>query len=261
MQFYKELRSRGPAMKEPTMKRMMISGFGCPRESWLAFLGSDTNVITLHDVLEATRSAKIEDWGSFVAGEIERFQPESIVAHDFGGTTTLKALLELQAKGVQLKTRLTLLNTEFRDFDVLKNPHPFLMQLVPWSLVTQLITASGGDVDPELKPFFPIIRAVYRRVIMASVGRKIQKKIYSRKKARMDSLDCDLGFPAQIIASSNDPYTSLTSLRRIQDDFLIPNFYVLEYGHFPYSASSSETVRHYIYNFEATSRALHAKQR
>jgi predicted alpha/beta hydrolase family esterase len=239
----------------------MISGLGCPRESWIEFLGSDTNVITLHEILEATQSPNFDDWGRYVAAEIERSQPESIVAHDFGGTTTLKALLELQAKGVQLKTRLTLLNTAFRDFDVLKNPHPFLMQLVPWSLVTQLIAASGGDVDPELKPFFPIIRAVYRRVIAVSFGRKIQKKIYSRTKARQDSLDCDLGFPAQIIASADDPYTSLSSLRRIQDDFLIPTFYVLEYGHFPYSASSRETVRHTIYNFEATSRALHAKQR
>lgn len=231
------------------MKRLMISGFGCPRESWLAFLGSDTNVITLHDVLDATQSPKIEEWGTFVAGEIERFQPESIVAHDFGGATTLKALLELQAKGVQLRTRLTLLNTAFRDFDVLKNPHPFLMQLVPWKLVTQLITASGGDVDPELEPYFPMIRAVYRRVITASLSRRFQKKMYS----------CALGFPAQIIASSNDPYTSLASLHSIQDDFLIPNFYVLDYGHFPYSAPESETVRHSIHNFEAKTRGQLAK--
>jgi hypothetical protein len=96
-------------------------------------------------------------------------------------------------------------------------------------------------------------------VITASLGRKLQKKLYSRKKARLDSLDCDLGLPAQIIASSNDPYTNLASLRRIQDDFLIPTFYVLDYGHFPYSATSSETVRHYINNFEAKPRALHAK--
>jgi hypothetical protein len=63
------------------------------------------------------------------------------------------------------------------------------------------------------------------------------------------------------LASSNDPYTSLASLRRIQDDFLIPNFYVLDYGHFPYSAPSSETVRQYIYNFEATTRVLLAKSK
>lgn len=33
------------------MKRLMISGFACPRETWLTFLGSDTNVTTRHDVL------------------------------------------------------------------------------------------------------------------------------------------------------------------------------------------------------------------
>lgn len=232
------------------MKRMMISGFGCPRESWLAFLGPDTNVLTLHDVLEATQSSDITAWGQFVAQEIQAYEPESIVAHDFGGTSTLKALLLLHEKGIQLNTRLTLLNTAYRDFSVLKNPHPFLMQLLSWKHVAQLITASGGDVDPELQPWFPSIRAVYRGVIAASCTRVFQK----------GSLDCNLGFPAQIIASSNDPYTSLASLRGIQDDFLIPHFHVLEYGHFPYSAATNEIVQHSIHNFEAISRARHAKK-
>jgi predicted alpha/beta hydrolase family esterase len=236
----------------------MISGFGCPRDSWLDFLGPGTMVITLHDVLEATRSPNITAWGHFVAEEIRSLRPDSIVAHDFGGTTTLKALMELQEKHIRVHARLTLLNTAFRDFDVLKNPHPFLMQLVPWNLTTQLITASGGDVDFALRPWFGTIRAVYRRVISASFARKMQLKLYSRKKAQVHSLDLDLGLPAQIIASSNDPYTSLTSLRRIQDDFSIPDFQVVEYGHFPYSSPNSGIVQQLIHNFEAVPRAIHA---
>lgn len=242
------------------MKRLMISGFGCPRESWLDFLGPDTTVITLHDVLEVTQCPDIKEWGLYVADEIRRQRPDSIVAHDFGGTTTLSALMELQAQRTHVRGRLTLLNTAFRDFDVLKNPHPFLMQILPWTLTAQLITASGGDVDMQLKPWFATIRAVYRRVISASFARKIQLKIYSRKKAQHAPLDCDLGLPAQIIASSNDPYTSLTSLRRIQDDFLIPNFHVVEYGHFPYSSENRATVQQLIHNFEAVPRVMHAKK-
>jgi hypothetical protein len=134
------------------------------------------------------------------------------------------------------------------------------MQLVPWRLTAQLIAASGGEVDYALKPWYPTIRAVYRRVIGTSFAGKMQRRLHSRKKAQTDSLDFDLGLPAQIIASSNDPYTSLACLRRIQDDFLIPDFHVVEYGHFPYSAPSSATVRELIDNFEATPRALHAKR-
>jgi hypothetical protein len=238
----------------------MISGFGCPREPWLDFLGSDTTVITLYDVLEATRSSDFTDWGHYVAGEIRRRKPASIVAHDFGGTTTLKALMDLQEKHIRVDARLTLLNTAFRDFDALKNPHPFLMQLVPWRLTAQLIAASGGEVDYALKSWYPTIRAVYRRVISASFASKVQRKLHSRKKAQADSLDFDLGLPAQIIASSNDPYTSLACVRRIQDDFLIPDFHVVEYGHFPYSAPDSGTVRELIDEFEVTPRALHAEK-
>jgi predicted alpha/beta hydrolase family esterase len=238
----------------------MISGFGCPRESWIDFLGPDTNVITLHDMLESTRSPDVTVWGHYLAEEMERWRPVSIVAHDFGGTATLKALMELREKRVRIHARLSLLNTAFRDFDVLVNPHPILMQIIPWNLAEQLISASGGEVDPELKPWFGSIRAVYRRVISASLARKLQLKLYSRTKARLDALDFDLGLPTQIIASSNDPYTSLASLRRIQEDFLIQDFHVLEYGHFPYSSKNSEIVKQLIHNFEASPRAIHAKK-
>lgn len=232
------------------MKRLMISGFGCPRESWLDFLGPDTTVITLHDVLEVTQSADISEWALYVADEIRRQRPDSIVAHDFGGTATLKALMDLQNETTRLEARLTLLNTAFRDFDVLKNPHPFFMQILPWTLVAQFINASGGDVDMRLKTWLGTIRVAYRRVISASFAQKMQRKLYSRKKAKLGSLDFDLGLAAQIIASPNDPYMSLTSLRSIQDDFLIPNFHIVEYGHFPYSSEQGAMVQQLIHNFE-----------
>ncbi|MDQ3231517.1 MAG: hypothetical protein M3Q07_06815 [Pseudobdellovibrionaceae bacterium] len=241
------------------MKRLMFSGFGCPKEPWIDFLGAGTTVISLHDVLKATQSAQLDVWGDFVAAEISRIRPDSIVAHDFGGIITLKALMQLQEKKNRSSATLTLLNTAFRDFDVLKNPHPFLMQISPWSLTQHMIRVSGGEVDPALKPWYGVIREVYRQVIATSLARKVQLKLYSREKARLDSLDFDLRMPAQIIASPNDPYISMQTIKRIQEDFLIPNFHAVEYGHFPYSSSNRESVRQLIQTFEVGPRALHAK--
>ncbi|WP_141732016.1 alpha/beta hydrolase [Oligoflexus tunisiensis] len=241
------------------MKRLMISGFGCPKEPWISFLGPGTTVLTLHEVLEATRTSDMSTWGHFVAEEIRRLRPASIIAHDFGGVMALKALLELQERKIRVHARLTLLNTAFRDFDVLKNPHPFLIQIAPWSLTSSMIKLSGGTVDPQLEPWYNMIRKVYRQVIVASLARKVQRKLYSREKARLGSLDIDVGIPMQIIASTNDPYTSLDCLRSIQEDFLVPDLYTLEYGHFPYSSANCELVRELIEHFEASPRALHAR--
>jgi predicted alpha/beta hydrolase family esterase len=241
------------------VKRLMISGFGCPKAPWISLLGPDTTVISLHDVLKATQSPDLNQWGDFVAAEIRRIRPDSIVAHDFGGAMTLKALMQLQEKRHPVAAKLTLLSCAFRDFDVLKNPHPFLIQVSPWRITQHMIRESGGEVDPELKPWYGMIRKVYRQVIGASFARKMQLKLYSRKKARLDSLDIDLRMPAQIIASPNDPYISMQNLHRIQADFLIPDFHTVAYRHFPYSSPNRESVRQLIQTFEANPRALHAK--
>lgn len=224
----------------------------------MSLLGPETTVISLHDILQATRSSQMDQWGQFVADEIQRIRPESIVAHNFGGTMALKALLKLQEQKKPLLARLTLLSCAFRDFDVLKNTHPFLMQLAPWPVIVRKIIASGGHVDPALRPWMGTIRDVYRQVIVGSVARKIQNKLYTGDKARQDSLDIDLGIPSQIIASSHDPYISMHCLHRIQDDFLIENFHVVDYGHFPYTSERGGVVRQLIHHFEESPRALHA---
>jgi len=236
------------------MERLVLSGFACSEESWIDFLGPETTVMSFADVLQATRSSDIRDWGTWAASELLRIRPDSIVCHDFGGVLGLHALAIMKPSEWERHACLSILNTAFRDFNVFKNPHPLLVQASTWGFITRLIRAQGGSVDDNLKPFFPLIKKAYRRTAVLSLARQIQKRIHPDRKAGRP-----LQMSAQIIASPSDPFIAMETIRGIERDFKVPIFHTMDYGHFPYASANRDAVRRLIYDFEASSLHEHTR--
>ncbi|RYZ81315.1 MAG: hypothetical protein EOP04_24235 [Proteobacteria bacterium] len=227
------------------MTRLVVSGFACPPESWNIFLGEGTQTLCFYDVLKATESSDIKEWSRFLNKEIDRIQPESIVCHDYGGIICLLALWSRQKKKKAQPKVLTILNTAFKDFDVFKNTHPFAVQLMTWPKLIKGVEEAGGHVDPRLEPYFPTIKATYRRVIALSALQKPFRFLTNHYK-----LDIKLDTHIQMLASTNDPFIDLNNMEKIRSDFHAEKFMALKYGHFPYSSEKKETIRDHIFQFE-----------
>lgn len=227
------------------MKRLMISGFPCPPESWINFLGADTQVISFYDVLNATRSSDVVAWSRYIDSEIDRLDPESLVCHDYGGPMSLLALWRRQRKKKAQPRCVTILNTAFKDFDVFKNPHPFQIQILSWNRIVEMVEKSGGTADPRLETFLPQVKATYRRVIaLSTLG-----KVASIVRANID-LKIELSSRIQIIASTNDPYIAKATMDHVARDFKVQLFRTINYGHFPYSSDRRHEVLESIHSFE-----------
>jgi predicted alpha/beta hydrolase family esterase len=227
------------------MKRLVISGFACPPESWADFLGRETETICLYDVLKATESPDIRQWSRYLSKELDRIQPDSIVCHDYGGIICLMTLWSRQRKKKVQPRVMTILNTAFKDFDVLVNTHPFSIQLMSWAKIVRTIEGAGGHVDARLEAYLPMIKGTYRRVIAFSMLRKPFSPIIGRYR-----LDVQLDTRIQLLASVNDPFIDLRNMEKIRLDFHAERFIALKYGHFPYSSNNREQIRDSIVQFE-----------
>ncbi len=200
------------------------------------------------EVLEHTDSADLKGMSRYVAAQIEAFEPESIVCHDYGVPLTLLALLHLQRKGKSPSAKITLFNGAFRRLDIFKSPMPFRIQLMTLNKAVREVESRGGSVDLRLKKYLPRIRAINRLIIAYSLADKMLSKL---------GLDEFMGYggkplirsPIQIIASTDDPYIPFESIEQLRKDFSPQRVVKVKYGHFPYSASK-KTILPLVEEFE-----------
>jgi len=234
------------------MRRLIITGLPCPPEPWEDFFGKHKGqrVLPLLEVLEHTDSADLKGMSRYVASQIESFEPDSIVCHDYGVPLTLLALLHLQRKGRSPAAKITLFNGAFRRLDIFRSPIPFRIQLMTPTKAIREVESHGGHVDLRLKKYLPRIRAINRLIIAYSLADKMLSKL---------GLDEFMGYggkplirsPMQIIASTDDPYIPYDSIEQLRRDFSPQRFVKVKYGHFPYSVSS-KTIVPLIEEFERT---------
>lgn len=227
------------------VNRLIISGFACPKEPWVDFLGNERHrVIPFSEVLQNTKGLNFLNTINYVKEQIKIEQPNSIICHDFGTFLTLMALIKLKKENCHLRSKLTIFNGAFRGFDVLTATHPFKMQLINYKQLKDLIEKSGGHIDSAYIDLLPRVKGIYRQVILMSLINKL-KALFSNLK----NLNIDLGLDVQIIASKNDPYVPFSCMEQIKNDFKNQRFIEHNYGHFPY-ITASEPLRQYVHEFE-----------
>lgn len=222
-------------------KRLVITGLPCPAETWENFLGRemDQRIISMSEVLAHTQGADPRELSRYVTAQIELEQPSSIVCHGMGVPLTLLALMRLKRKGVVLDTKLTIFNGAFRRVRLSKARQPFRMQFTPVTRMVRDVERHGGQVDPELLPYVPRIRALFRLLILHRLAEKMTAMV------GLDFLDAfpkkaGLKMPVQIIASPNDPYLPFETMEKLRDDLQPERFLQIDYGHFPYSQPGSQ---------------------
>jgi pimeloyl-ACP methyl ester carboxylesterase len=239
------------------MKRLVITGLPCPAAIWDSFLGNKPRrgftqrVIPMREVLEHCPSPDPRQMANYISTQITDFRPDSIVCHDLGVALTLLSLLKIQRKEPSFRPRVTVFNGAFRRVNPIKAPHLFKVQFMRDRNVIREVEARGGKVDLTLRPYLPRIRAMYRLILLFRVTEQISSAF------GLDDLigsggERTLKLPVQIIASPNDPYIPIESVRRLSQDFGVRRFVELRYGHFPYSIPR-EHVLPLIEDFESSS--------
>jgi hypothetical protein len=228
-------------------KRLVVSGFGCPKAPWEKFFAGagETEVLPFAEVLAATGSSDFKRWGKYVADRILESRPTSLVCHDYGGVETFLALLRLHRRGTVPKIPITILSTAFRGFNLRKNPHPLKIQLAGWEVLQKKFSAAGAELDEQLRPFLPLIKSAYRKLALGCLARDAMKLVGAWHPKRVD-----LGAPLQILASPDDKFIDLAAVRDLENDFVVGSFREIPYGHFPYSAPGAPKVRELILSFE-----------
>lgn len=235
------------------MKKLIISGLGCPKHAWEKVFPSEQNtkIIPLSEVLDNCPHNDLRLLAQSLEPIISSYQPDVIILHDFGVILGLLALTRMQKQGVELKAKLVIFNGSFRGFNVYKTRHPFKIQLANFDLIKKKISKVGGELDESLRKHFSRIKKIYRQVILASTIGLI-KNLFKKPA----SLNLNLGNDILIIASSNDPFIPMDSLHIIANDFKHTHMEIYDYGHFPYSADC-QYLRSRIEQFAATKGELH----
>lgn len=222
------------------MKRLIITGLPCPPQAWEKLFGhpKGQRIIPMVEVFENTDSPDLREMSRYVAQEIERFKPTSIVAHDLGVPLALLSLIRLQRRGRAPQVKLTLFNGAFRKIDVLKAPHPFRVQWMSMRRAIREVESQGGTVDLRLKPYMSRIRAMYRLIILYSLAEKVQSILGLENIVNFSGRSLTR-IPVQVIGSPNDPYIPFTSVEQLRKDFGAKRFVEVNYGHFPYSVAKN----------------------
>ena len=136
---------------------------------------------------------------------------------------------------------MTLFNGAFRRFDIFKANHPFRIQLMTLKKAVDEVESQGGTVDLDLEKHFPKIRAMYRYIILFGLTEKVSSLI-GLEELIVPAGKAAAGIPIQLIASTNDPYIPLESIRQLIKDFPMQRVIELEYGHYPYSIDRSRIL-------------------
>jgi pimeloyl-ACP methyl ester carboxylesterase len=227
------------------LKRLIVSGLPCPAATWEKFLGKRKNqrIISFREVLEHSRSADPRELAVYIAHELEKERPQSILCHDIGVPLTLMALLRLRRRGSHWPTRVTVFNGAFRQVSLFKANHPLRAQVMTQKQLIREVEKYGGEVDRSLSEYLPRIRAIYRYVILYRLSEKLTSFL---------GLDDFAGFPSksrfpvpvQIIASRNDPFLPFESIEQLRRDLRTADWVEVDYGHFPYSVDPDRIVPH-----------------
>ena len=223
--------------------RLVFPGFPCAPEPWLDFLPDDrrNEVVPFSRMLLDTSRLTMSAMASMVATEIAMRQPATIVCHDFGGVFTLLALAKLAAKGAVPPCKVVVFNTALNDFNVFVNRHPFKMQAATWERIERLAREIGTVADPAYAKAMPRVRALYRRVIVASL---VGMALPSRRRI-------ELGAPALFLRSNDDPFIASATLDALADDVRFTRVAAMAYGHFPHSHPNAHALRTEIVRFES----------
>lgn len=224
------------------MKRLVITGLPCPPETWEKFLGKrkDQRIIPIYEVFENSRSSDLREMANYVAGEIEDFAPESIIAHDLGVPLTLLALMKVNRR-THLRPKVTLFNGAFRKVDIFAANLPFRVQFIRRKKAVKEVESRGGKVDLRLKKHMSRIRAMYRLIILFGLTEKLTSAL-GLEELIGNPAKFPLKVPVQMIVSKNDPYIPYESIRRLRADCSAERFFELEYGHFPYTISRKKVI-------------------
>jgi predicted alpha/beta hydrolase family esterase len=230
-------------------KRLVITGLPCPAGTWEGFLGAEPGqrIISMHEVLAATNSADPRVLSRYVTEQIAKERPTSIVCHGIGVPLTLRALMRLKRRGVDLDARLTIFNGAVRSIPLSQARQPLRVQWTPVQRMVREVERNGGAVDPQLLPYVSRIRSLFRILILQRLADKMASAV------GLDVLEkfpkrAGLSMPVQIIASPNDPYLPFECMERLRRDLVPDRFIEAEYGHFPYS---EPTLSHYLHSFES----------
>ncbi len=177
-----------------------------------------------------------------VATEIAVREPATVVCHDFGGVFALLGMAKLAAKDALPPCKVVVFNTAVYDFNVLVNRHPFKMQAATWENIERVARDLGTVADPAYATAMPRVRALYRRVIVASlVGMALP---WARRRIA-------LGVPSLFLRSNDDPFIAPQTLDALADDVRFTRVATLNYGHFPHRHPNAHALRNELVNFES----------
>ncbi|HSI03709.1 MAG: alpha/beta fold hydrolase [Myxococcota bacterium] len=224
--------------------RLVFPGFPCAPEPWLEFLPSDrrNEVVPFSRVLLDTSRLTVSAMASMVATEIVTRKPATVVCHDFGGIFTLLAMAKLAAKDALPPCKVVVFNTAVYDFNVFVNRHPFKMQAATWERIERVAREIGTVADPAYATAMPRVRALYRRVILASlVGMALPG---ARRRI-------DLGVPSLFLRSNDDPFIAPRTLDALAEDVRFSRVAAMDYGHFPHSHPNAHALRSELVSFES----------
>lgn len=218
------------------MKRLVITGLPCPSSTWERFLGErpGQRIIPIREVFENCDSPDPRQMSRYITREMERFRPDSILCHDIGVPLALLSLLRLQRRDTTFRPRVTMFNGAFRRVNLLKANHMIRMQFMTKKRAIADVLARGGSVDLELKQHMPRIRAMYRLMVMFRIGEQISHALGLDELLGLGG-ERRLKTPIQVIASPDDPYLPIETVRRLGEDVAARRYHEVSYGHFPYS--------------------------
>jgi len=241
------------------MRRLVVTGIPCAPSAWENFLGShsDQRIISFYEILEHSQSADPRQMAEYVQSQIELFEPASIVCHDMGVPLTLMSILRMRKRGVPFDSCLTLFNGAFRGVDIFKASHPFRVQLMSTKRAVREVESHGGIIDRRLEKYIGRIRAMYRLIILYGIAEKLSNSLGLDQFFGLPSR-FPLKVPVQMIASPNDPYIPFEAIERLRMDTGAKRFFLLEYGHFPYSGNVDKMVQ-WVEEFETQTRTAKAR--
>ncbi len=111
----------------------------------------------------------------------------------------------------------------------------------------------GGVVDEGLRPYLKQIKAMYRLIVLYRIAETVSYLCRIEDLVR-PGIKTRLKAPLQIIASPDDPYMPIESVRQLERDFGAERYVEINYGHFPYSIPP-EKILPFIERFETAAAA------
>lgn len=216
-------------------KISVVSGFACPAHPWQNFLSSmgTPDVITLASLfMAAAPRTSFKALAQVAADRLLAQKPELVIAHDFGVTIAILALLKARKRSPEFRPKVVLFNGALRGFRLHQAPHPLWAQVLSTKRIIARVKRAGGEFDPALAAQLSCVRALYRDVIKLSLLDQMQSIVKAP-----GPLNLTIGTSVRILGSSNDPYIPRAAIEQLATDLPGSILEWFEYGHFPYSGT------------------------